>query len=322
MHLSVRFPIAGAAALAGLTLALAGCGSDITGANGGALTDAQLQSVGASIAAQVEGTAALMTMGNLYQPVTGQARVAGARAASLRVLAALGPSATAMPASAQQVASCVTPTPNPPTDTDNDQVPDQVALHFDCHTTDSTTFDTFAVTGNVTVQDPEPSDSGFTMNASASPFTTTFATPQGFTISESRTGNWSVAVGDGGLAEMWNVRDTVAITGRPPLAITSAMSAAFVPAEGASITMGSPLPAGSLTASGGVGVNDGAGGDFALTLETTTPLAFDATFCRTGATSFRSGEVHAAMTANGKTGYVRLVWSNCQSPNYTFVVTG
>jgi hypothetical protein len=323
MPLSVRFPtVAGAAALAGLTMALAGCGSDITSSNGGVLTDDQLQSIGASIAAQVEGTAALMTMGNLYQPIaTPDVRVTGARAASLRVLAAYAPRAVAISASAQPPAACVTPTPNPPTDSDDDEVPDQVTLHFDCHTTDSTSFDEFAVTGDVTVEDPAPSDPGFTMNASASPFTTTFSTPDGFVIAESRNGSWSIAAGQEGLAEQWSVDDSVMITGRPTIAITSDVSASFVPAQGSSIAMGSPLPAGTLTAAGSVGVNDGAGGDFALTLQTTTPLAFDAAFCRTGSTSFRSGEVQAAMTANGKSGYVRVVWSNCQSPNYAFVIT-
>ncbi|HEX6535344.1 MAG TPA: hypothetical protein VF041_12175 [Gemmatimonadaceae bacterium] len=299
-------------------LALAGCSSDTgTGVNAGPLTQSQLVSIGNSVASEAEGAAALMTMGNLTNPVISSARVLrGPRVSAMQVSGLLAPfSATTDP-------NCPAYDPDPYADTDHDGVPDQVTLHFACHSVDSQSGYHFNVTGDVSVDDPAPSDSGFTLTASATNFNVTISTADSsLSVSQVRNGMWNVEASDGGLSETWNLRSVVAVTGQPNLTIDNAWSAVFVPATAGSVQMGAPLPAGSFTAQGSIGVNDGAGGQFALTLSTASPLVFSPQTCAGQASSFTSGEVHAAVTVNGQHGYVRVVWVNCQSPGYVYVQT-
>lgn len=315
MTSSVRFAVPLASAAVAM-LALAGCSSDSgTASHSGPFTQSQLVSIGNSVASEAEGAAALMTMGNLTNPVSTVARVLrGPRVSAMRLSGMLVPfSATTDP-------NCPSFDPDPYADTDNDGVPDQVTLHFACHTVDSQTSYHYNVTGDVTVDDPAPSDSGLTLTASATNFNVTISTADSsLSVSQTRNGMWNVDETTDGVSETWNLRSVIAVTGQPDLTIDNAWSALFVPATAGSIQMRAPLPAGSFTAEGSIGVNDGAGGQFALTLSTPSPLTFSPTTCAGQASSFTSGEVHAAVTVNGQQGYIRVVWVNCQAPGYVYV---
>lgn len=317
MRLSVRVSsLPAAAALAGLTLALAACGTDLPAVppTEQVLTQAQINAIGMSVASEVEGSASLMTMGNLQHPIAAQPRVVGTPAVS-----ALGLTAP-ISATAAADSTCPSYAPNPYADADSDGVPDSVTLGFDCHITDPASGFLVDITGSVAVSDPQPTTAGVTMNGSASSFDVSVTRPNPlFTVSQVRNGSWSVTESAGALSESWNLTTVVSATGQPDLTITNSWTATFVPSNGAAVPAGQPLPAGSLTAAGALGVNDGTGGNFSLTLSTPTPLVIDPALCTSG---FRRGEARAALTVNGKSGYVSATWANCQPPSYTFVSTG
>lgn len=302
-----------AATIAALTLALGACGSDsVTTPTTTGPTQDQIASIGSSVAAEMESAVALMTVKNLENPFNGAARVVGT-APGVRAM---------VPWSA--AANCPTLSPNPPADSDADGVPDSVQFTYtpgvgQCTVQDQSGI--FMISGHVVITDPAPHDSGLTLNGTATDFMLAASTIDGSSsISQTRNGSWSVAASDSGVTEAWNVASAIQITGRPNLAITSQWIGSFIPVSGDTIRLGQALPPGDFSASGGLGVNDGTN-TFDVTLTTTTPLAYNPAQCAGAATSFSNGEVHAAVTANGKSGYVLVSWASCASPTYAFIAT-
>lgn len=303
-----------AVAVAGLSLALGACGGDsVPTQSTQGPTQQQIASIGSSVAAEMESAVALMTVKNLENPFAGAARVV-ATAPGVRAMGAMTPwSATT---------NCPTLSPNPPADSDSDGVPDSVQITYtpgvgQCTIQDQSGI--YTISGHVVITDPAPHDSGLTLNGTATNFMLAASTIDGSSsISQTRNGSWSVAPTDSGVSEAWSVASNIQITGRPDLAITSQWTGNFVPVSGDTLRLGQALPPGNFTAAGALTVNDGTT-TFDVALTTPTALAYDPAQCSGTATSFSNGEVHAAVTANGKSGYVLVSWSSCASPTFAFI---
>ncbi len=315
MHpITDRPAILPALVVAGLTLGLAGCGSDSTG-TGGELAPDQVASIGGSVSREVESSIALATVGGVEGNIITGRRVVDAGVSLMRTW-----SPAASVSRATTSGDCPTRSPASPVDTDHDGVPDQVTFTF---VPSSCTFSfsngQMQLSGSVSVNDPAPSDSGLSLNASATNFQVSL-TSGAQSLIVTRTGSWSGAASSGGLSNTLNVTTTVHVTGRPDIEITDAWSGTFTPDAGQSIFMGHPLPAGSYTVSGSIQVTDGTS-EHALSLVTVTRLHYQPDACSGHVSPFGSGEVRAVLSGSHGRGYVRIVWSNCDTPTYTFVAT-
>ncbi|MGH7627198.1 MAG: hypothetical protein ACREOJ_18010 [Gemmatimonadaceae bacterium] len=305
--------LARASTVGGVALLMMACGSDSTNPGGSGITPDQLSVIGDGIATEVEGSASLMTVFEVTHPSEAVRRVRdavpGAPLLSLaRVLGTAAPS------------SCPTFSPASPADGDHDGVPDQATLTFalpDCQATDPSG-DILKITGTIALSDPAPSDSSVASNGTATDFTIDFASSQGVELlNTSRGGVWATTPAGTGLSQNYQMHSTVSVSGVPALDITTGWTSVFTPQAGSTVFMGAELPLGSLSVTGPITVNDGLDA-FTMTMETTVPLQYDAQGCASKTTSFTGGEAHAALSG-GTSGYVKVVWANCDLPTYTYV---
>src|SRR5438067_2563116 len=151
MSLSRR-TIARAGVLAFGTLALAACHDSTAPLN---VTPDQLQSIGESIATEIEGGITQLTAQDVMSTNGGAptfARVPRPVATMFR-----GLSLNRVASSASAVAQCGVASQSPPVDSDGDQVPDNFSVTFSlpaCHYQDLT--DTYDITGVLSISDPQP----------------------------------------------------------------------------------------------------------------------------------------------------------------------
>jgi len=303
-------PLLGASVLA---ISLAGCSSSSTGPNA-QLTSAQVQTIGASVATEIESSLILMTPGAATTAAPAPRWVLGARGVAPGVSATMQWSA---------VPSCPTVTPYPFLDSDGDGVPDNVQLSFTlpaCSFTDAN--GTLEVTGTLGVSDPQPQTAGLTATATATQLRDVILDASNVQVlAITHNGSWSVAASSNGVLESYGVNTVVEVQGRAPVTITNAWLGGFTPAQGAALSLGEPLPAGTLTAAGGFSLSDGTNA-FVLTLDTSTPLSYDPVTCAGQPSSLTAGEVHATLNSAGPKGYLSVQWTNCAAPTYVFVATG
>jgi hypothetical protein len=324
MFISRRF-IARAGALTLAAATFAACGDSTGPLN---LSPDQLQSLGESMAIEIEGGALQLTaqgaMGTVNAPAFSlhsarmpqllQSRVSGLRlsraGASLRQTPTLN-------------TDCGVPSQNPPTDSDGDQVPDNFSVTFAlpaCHFADAD--GSIDLTGVARVTDPLPGTAGMTLNFSLENFQIAISGAQGSgTIV--RDGSASVAASETGLSQTHDWTESARVTGYPSIGVDVNWSATFAAAAGQTITAGQPLPDGVYQPNGSITYREGRRtSSFSVT--TVTPLQYSASCAAgvangTASTPFSAGEVQVAFSNAQHSGRVTITYADCSYATVQYV---
>lgn len=306
-----RHAILSASVAAVLVAGLAACGSDSTGPEA-QLTEEEVASIGSAVAQEMMLGADLMTVGGINSQGITVARIENQPGVFLSRVA---------PMSALGI-GCPEYSEDPPTDTDADGVPDDLTLTFAlpaCRIGDVDEAG-IEITGSIGVQDPTPNEAGLDFQATATGFKfALYDSTHTQLFARTHTGSWSGAETENGFTAQHSLSSVVEVQGRPNVYIANSWSGTFVPAAGHSVDMAEPLPPGELTVAGQLTMDNGTN-HYAITLVTAQPLQVDRV-CANDGGLFKGGEVHATFTGSGPRGYVRIVWTGCGEPTYTFVAS-
>ena len=318
-HLLAR---AGVLTLAALTLA--SCGESTSPLN---VSPEQLESMGESVAAEIEVGVMQLTAQDVMATNAGAptfTRLAPASPLLTRGLA-FSRTGTAAATAARTAADfeCGVPSQNPPTDSDGDEVPDNLSITFAlpaCHfVQEGTSID---VTGILRVSDPLPGTSGMALSTSLDNFRIAFSLDQGsgYVL---RDGTLSVSASASGLSQTADWTEAAQLTGMPVIGADINWTASFAAAQGQSITPGLPLPSGAYQVNGTIGYREGrrTAGFGITTLE---PLQYSAACAAgmqegTALTPFTSGRVRVAVTSQEGRGYVEVTYADCDMANVLIV---
>lgn len=226
---------------------------------------------------------------------------------------------------------CGVASQSPPTDSDADQVPDNLTLTFALpacrfvHT--GTLYDgTFELTGVIRLSDPQPGTASMAYNLALDDYRMTISQPNSGPGYVRRDGLASVLASASGLSQSLNWRDLFKFAGAPDRVWDFDLSATFAPAEGTAITMGQPLPDGTYAPSGSFEYWEG--NRFAhFTVTTVEPLRYSAecaaqTVANEYGTPFMSGHLRVFVTNGANRGYVEVYYSSCSMPLTTYVPEG
>ena len=310
---------AGVATLA--TLALAAC-SDSTAPLD--ISPEELESIGYSMAIQLESGALQLTaqdaMGTIDAPALSvQRRLPSTRFPTLSLNRAAG-----HPVSLQMVdPECGVPSQNPPTDSDGDQVPDNLTITFAlpaCRVVGET--GSFDLTGIVRVSDPLPGTAAVAFNMALDNFRVTFSGIEGSGYVR-RDGLTSVLATQTGLSQSVSWLESAQITGFPRIGADVDWTATFAAAQGGTITPGQPLPDGAYQVNGSMEFRQGDRSAH-FTVTTIDPLQYSAE-CAAGVVAgtalapFSSGEVHVAVRNDGNLGYAEVTYVDCNEASVVYV---
>lgn len=297
-------------------LALAACNDATSPMN---VTPDQLQSMGATVATEIESGA----MGLTAQGVT--STTGGAPSFSRIPSKATmfgGLSLNRVPTGVLRAttdASCGVPSQNPPVDTDADGVPDNFTITFTqtaCTFTDAT--NTIKVSGILGITDPQPATPSMALDFSLQNFAIDFSGANG-TGTISRNGSASVTASSNALSETSDWTEGLQMTGIPAVTAHINWAATFTVAQGQSLVAGQPLPDGAFSPSGSVDYREG-NRMASFSLKTITPLQYSAS-CAAGVengtslTPFTSGTLE--VSANSHT--VDVTYTNCNAASVTLV---
>lgn len=218
--------------------------------------------------------------------------------------------------------SCVTASPNPPTDTDGDGIPDTVTITAQPNCTfqpDSGSSFTLSISGSMIEGDPTPTVADADYMATVNNLVLGFSSgSDSATIGLS--GTAQVTETTGSLSEGNQLTLTLASTGTDTVNAAYAQNwmATFAYSGGTLLGSGG-LPAGTLTITGTTNYT-GNGKSFALAMSTPTPLTYDPT-CQTNS-QITAGVMQATFSGTNGADYVTLTWTGCQDPTVDFVSTG
>jgi hypothetical protein len=305
-------------------LALAACNNDSTAPLN--VTPDQLQSLGQSIATEIESGAMGMTSQGVTS-TTGGAPTATFSRVPTNASALFGLSLNRIPAGISRstaAADCGSPSQNPPVDTDGDQVPDNFTISFAlpaCHFVDAS--GTIDITGALRITDPQPTTPGMALNFGLENFTLAFSSNDGTSGTISRDGSSSVTVSGSGLSETSNWTESALINGLPSVSATLNWAATYVVAQGQSIVTGQPLPDGAFSPNGSVDYREG-NRTASFSITTITPLQYSAS-CAAGVengtalTPFSSGTIRVTVSSQQGGGSVDVSYTNCSSATVTLV---
>jgi hypothetical protein len=275
----------------------------------------QLQSIGESIATELEGGVTQLTASDVMAvgmpTLSKRSMVSGLK---------LARSAQTMQQVPEPSPDCGVPSQNPPTDTDADNVPDNFSITFAlpaCHFSDID--GAVDMTGVMHISDPNPGSAGMALNFSLDNLRFAFSGTDG-SGSFVRDGSASVAVTETGLSQLQDWSESAQISGLPRLGVNLNWTATFAALAGSTITPGQPLPSGVYSPNGSVEYREG-NRVSSFSVETVAPLQYDAA-CAAGVadgtslTPFTAGEVHITVNnAQGST-FVKVTYADC---NYATV---
>ncbi|HEY2856739.1 MAG TPA: hypothetical protein VGJ18_28090 [Gemmatimonadaceae bacterium] len=327
MSLSRRM-LARAGVLAIGALTLAACSDSSTAPLN--ITPDQLQSMGSSVATEIEGSMAELTAQDVMNTNGGAptfSRVPRTTVAMMRGLAqnryGLSFNRYASNASASDISTCGVASQTPPVDTDGDGVPDNFNITFSlpaCHFADATS--SYDVTGALNISDPQPGTSGMALDFGLQNFKITFNGSEGGGY-VSRNGTASVSVSQTGLYQSSTWTDNAVLTGVTSASDNIHWTNSFTAAQGQSITAGRELPDGAYSPSGSVNFQQGNRvASFSVT--TIDPLQYSAS-CAAGVqqgtslSPFTSGHIRVAVTNQTNSGYADITYSGCNSATVTLV---
>lgn len=327
MSLSRR-NLARAGVLAIGALTLAACSDSSTAPL--TITPDQLQSMGTSVATEIEGSAASLTAQDVMNTNGGAptfSRVPSATVTMMRGLAqnryGLSFDRYAPSMSTTDISSCGVPSQSPPVDTDGDGVPDNFTLTFAlpaCQFTSGTS--TYDVTGALNISDPQPGTPSMALNFGLQNFKITI---NGSQISGyvSRNGTASVSASQTGLYQSAAWTDNAVITGVSTATDNIQWTNSFTAAQGQTITAGRSLPDGAYSPNGTVHFQQGNRvASFSVT--TIDPLQYSASCAAgvqagTSVSPFTGGHVRIAVTNQTNSGYADITYSGCNAATVTLV---
>ena len=300
------------------TLALAACHDSTAPLN---VTPDQLQSIGESIATEIEGGITQLTAQDVMSTNGGAptfARVPRPVATMFR-----GLSLNRVASSASAVAQCGVASQSPPVDSDGDQVPDNFSVTFSlpaCHYQDLT--DTYDITGVLSISDPQPGTAGMALNFGLQNFKLAFSGSNGSGYVQ-RDGSGSVSVSSTGLSQTQHWAEAGVVTGVASVNAAINWTATFAAAEGQSITAGQALPDGTYQPNGSVTITQG-NRTATFSLETKEPLVYSAACAAgvaqgTSVSPFSSGRVRVTVTSQQVNAYAEVTYSSCNAATVVLV---
>ena len=284
----------------------------------------ELESIGYSMAIQLESGVLQLTaqdaMGTIDAPALSVQR--GARSTHFPTLS-LNRTA-GYPVSLQTVdPECGVPSQNPPTDSDADQVPDNLTITFALPACRVVGPDgSFDLTGIVRVSDPLPGTAAVAFNMALDNFRVTFSSVEasGFVR---RDGLTSVLVTQTGLSQTVSWLESAQISGFPTIGADVDWTATFAAAEGGTIAPGEALPDGAYQANGSMEFRQGPRSAH-FTVTTVEPLQYSAE-CAAGVVAgtalapFSSGKVRVAVRNDGDLGYAEITYLDCDEASVLYV---
>lgn len=297
-------------------LALAACNNDSTSPLN--VTPDQLQSMGQTIAAEIESGALGLTAQGVTSTTGGAPSFSRIPRSSTSPM--FGLSFNRVPGTLSRStsdAACGVPSQDPPVDSDGDQVPDNFSIEFAlpaCQFSDAS--GTIDVTGVLRISDPQPGTPGMALTFGLDNFTVAFSGSNG-SGNITRDGSSTVSETAGGLSQTSNWTESAQITGVPTISANLNWAATFAAAQGQSIVVGQPLPDGAFSPSGSVDYREG-NRTASFSMTTITPLQYSAS-CAAGVengtslTPFTSGTVRVSVTGQQGAGTVDVTYSNCNA---------
>jgi hypothetical protein len=317
--------MARAAALTFAALTFAACSEPFAPLE---LSPQQYEAIAWSIGMEFESGAMQLTAQNALGTMDCCSRFSQARPGFSRAALNLQ-RAPGHPASFQVVdAECGNPSQNPPTDSDADQVPDDLTIAFAlpaCRFVYAGgPYDgTYDLTGVIRLSDPQPGAAAMAFNMALDDYRMTFSQPLYGTGYVRRDGRASVFASATGLSQTMSWLDSHKVAGRPDRAWDFDLSAAFAPAEGSTITPGAPLRDGTYAPSGSVEYRDG-NHSARFTVTTIELLQYSAecvaqTVAAGYGTPFTSGHVRIFVTSGANRGYIELSYYACSGPGALYV---
>jgi hypothetical protein len=219
---------------------------------------------------------------------------------------------------------CGVPSQDPPTDTDEDLIPDNLSVTFAlpaCRFIEET--GSFDLTGVMNITDRQPGTPGMAFDLSLDDFRFTFNTEDlnGFVR---RDGLTSVTASATGLAQTVSWLESAQIQGFPSVGADIDWSASFA-STGGSITPGMPLPDGVYLVNGNFEYRQ-AGRSAAFTITTVEELIYSAE-CAFGladgtyASPFADGKVRVTGRNDGDRGYAEVTYSACEIATVVFIAS-
>lgn len=296
-------------------LALAACSESTAPLN---VTPDQLESIGQAVATEIEGGVRQLTVQDVMS-------TNGGAPAFLRMPALSGLSLNRLRAgeSALRAEVCGVPSQNPPTDSDGDQIPDNLSISFllpACHYADQTS--TIDITGVLHVSDPQPGTAGMALNFGLDNFKIAFGGPNG-SGSVVRDGNASVSASQTGLSQMVDWTESIVFSGSPSIGVDVNWTATFAAAQGQVIAVGSPLPSGTFSANGTVNYREGKR-QASFSVTTITALQYSAACAADmnsglAITPFTAGKVRVVVTSQEGSASAEITYAGCNEAIVTLV---
>lgn len=276
-----------AAVVAALVGALAACRTDQVASPHAILTQAQADSVGDVVTADVQNELDVATVSN------GLGFIPGAPVGPLT-----GPPTFCVP----QIS------PNPPADADADRVPDSVRIVFDNCVIGFNSQDT--VRGTIDVVDPTPTITDRSIKQAFTDFERIFIDRHGHEASLSVNGTREVIRDSAEISQSSTDFSTVyKFADGDSVADLRNWAIAFTADVPGSIQRDAPLPSGTLTINGSSTLTFNDSTVFALAVTTPTTLHRDAT-C-TERPQFDAGKIVAVVTRHGTTATITVEFTAC-----------
>ena len=317
MSISRRiFARAGVLAIGALTLA--SCkDSGTTPLN---VTPDQLQSIGESVATELEGGVAQLTAQDVMSTNGGAPTFSRVPRSAAMMTRGLAFSRTS---SATDIAQCGVASQNPPVDTDGDLIPDNWTLTFSlpaCHFADQT--DSYDITGALRITDLQPSTPSLALSFGLENFKLAFSGANGSGY-VSRDGSGSVSASQSGLSQTENWTEAAVLTGVTSATVGINWTATFAAVQGQSLTAGHALPDGVYSPNGTVSFRQG-NRVASFTVTTIDPLQYSAA-CADGVSQgtslspFTGGHVRIDVTSQQGSGYADVTYSSCNAATVNLV---
>jgi hypothetical protein len=283
----------------------------------------QLEVIGQAMAGEIESGVTQLTaqeaMNGVEMPQFSVQRRApgGISGLSLSLQGASAPSFQAVGT------ECGVLSQNPPTDTDADQVPDNVTITFSlpaCHFVEEN--GTFDLTGLIRVSDPSPGTAAMAFNLAMDNVRFTFSSAElsGFVR---RDGMTSVSASQTGLSQTVSGLESAQLNGYPSLGVDVDWAATFAAAQGSTITHGEPLPDGAYNVNGSMEYRQG-GRAAQFNITTVEALQYSAECAAAMAeglvwSPFTAGTVRVAVRNDGNIGFAQITYTDCNEATVIYV---
>ena len=284
----------------------------------------QLESLGYTMAAEIESGALQLTAQDAMGTVDAPAfSVQSRRPGNIGGVAFNLQRAARYPSLQVVDPECGVPSQTPPTDSDADQVPDNLTITFAvpaCRFTTET--GSFELTGQIRVADLLPGTAAMAFSMALDNFRFTFSDIEASGYIR-RDGMTSVTASESGLSQSADWLESAQISGFPSLGADIDWSATFAAAQGSTITPGQPLPNGVYTLNGTFELRQGNRAAH-FNISTVEALQYSAE-CAAGvaagtyAAPFTDGTVRVAISNDGDMGYAQITYAACSEAAVVFV---